>query len=274
MCACVFAGVLGGGARAQDAAREHAEAAFGAGEVAVAEGLTYAYRLLTPPTGSKQPEEGWPLVVFLHGAGERGDDNKAQLAYLPERMAAEECRARFPCYLLALQCPAEERWTSANWSAPEPGPMAEEPDPSLRAVMLAIERLVREEPVDLRRIYLTGLSMGGFGTWELAARKPEWFAAVAPICGGGDPERAAAYKGLPIWAWHDEADPAVPVERTRIMVEAAEDAGAIVSYSETTGYGHASWRPAYEPDNLPAWMFGQRRESASDELTAVRARAE
>lgn len=243
---------------------------FVPGSVTIERGSSLPFQLLTPPVDAEQPEDGWPLVVFLHGAGERGDDNQAQLRHFPERMATPEYRERFPCYLLAVQCPEGGLWTEIDWRS-EAG-QRQEPEPAapMQAVIAAVESLVAEQPIDLTRIYLTGLSMGGFGSWDLAARKPDWFAAVAPICGGGDPDVADAYKGLPIWAWHDEGDPVVPVSLSRKMVKAAEEAGAVVAYEETTGQGHASWVPAYAADKIPAWMFEQRREEASEALLSQR----
>lgn len=237
---------------------------FRVGSVLLEGGATYAYRLLTPPEGAAAPDEGWPLVVFLHGAGERGDDNLKQLAYLPEAMAG--WRDRFPCYLLAMQCPEKGSWSDSHWNRGEGDQIAPEPTPAMRAVITAIHVLAADEPIDTTRLYLTGLSMGGFGTWDLAARHADWFAAAAPICGGGDPTAASAYKGLPIWAWHDEGDPVVPVARTRMMVEAAKAAGAIVKYDEVTGYGHGSWGPAYQADKLPAWLFEQRKPAPPSDL--------
>jgi predicted peptidase len=253
----------------EGAAAPEIDSAFTQGAVELEGGAKYGYRLLTPPEDAEAPEGGWPLVVFLHGAGERGDDNRSQLRHFPERMASAEHRERFPCYLLAVQCPEGEIWADFNWRT---GEADDDRAPALpmQAVMQAVESLVAEKPIDLTRIYLTGLSMGGFGSWDLAARKPDWFAAVVPICGGGRPEKAGAYKGLPIWAWHDEGDEVVPVELSRKMVEAAREAGAAVRYDEITGHGHASWVPAYDPDKAPAWMFAQRRAEASGELLVRR----
>ncbi|QKK09611.1 MAG: phospholipase [Planctomycetota bacterium] len=214
--------VLGAVASAQTTNREPASvptespSPFEAGSVAI-EGASYGYRLLTPPEDAEQPEDGWPLIVFLHGAGERGDDNEAQLRHFPERMASAEYRERFPCFVLAVQCPRGERWADYEWSRvvepgdDEPTSIEREPLGPMRGAMAAIEEVVAEKPIDLHRITLTGLSMGGFGSWDLAARKPGWFAAVAPICGGGDTRVVEQYKGLPFWVWHDEGDTVVPV---------------------------------------------------------------
>ncbi|MBK7406514.1 MAG: hypothetical protein IPJ41_18445 [Phycisphaerales bacterium] len=237
---------------------------FRAGSVQIEGGASYSYRLLAPPDGAAAPEAGWPLVIFLHGAGERGDDNLKQLAYLPEAMAG--WREEFPCYLLAMQCPEGQSWSDSHWNRGEGDQIAPEPTPAMQAVITAIRVLVADEPIDTTRLYLTGLSMGGFGTWDLAARHADWFAAAAPICGGGDPTAASAYKGLPIWAWHDAGDPVVPVARTRMMVEAAKAAGAIVKYDEVTGFGHGSWGPAYQADKLPTWLFAQRKAARPRDL--------
>jgi predicted peptidase len=112
--------------------------------------------------------------------------------------------------------------------------------------------------VDEKRIYLTGLSMGGYGAWELAMRQPTRFAALAPICGGGDESQAAILKDIPVWAWHGDADPAVPVERSRRMIEAIKTAGGKPRYSELPGVGHDSWTPAYtRADGVVPWLFEQ-----------------
>ncbi|MFG0243306.1 MAG: dienelactone hydrolase family protein [Phycisphaerales bacterium JB054] len=277
-----FAAALGAGASAQTQQEPSpvptaSPSPFEAGAVTIESGESFGYRLLTPPADAERPEGGWPLIVFLHGAGERGDDNEAQLRHFPERMASAEYRERFPCYVLAVQCPREQRWADFAWNraeeAPEGAPTSIEREPTgpMRGAMAAIEEVVAEWPIDLHRITLTGLSMGGFGSWDLAARKPDWFAAVAPICGGGDPRVAEQYKGLPFWVWHDEGDPVVPVALSQRMVEAAKAAGVDVRYSEVSGHGHASWVPAYEVDKLPAWLLSHRRDEPSEELAALRA---
>jgi len=276
-----FAAALGAGASAQTTVKEPSPvptaspSPFEAGSVTIESGESFGYRLLTPPADAEQPEGGWPLIVFLHGAGERGDDNRAQLRHFPERMA--EYDDRFPCFVLAVQCPKGGRWADYEWSripevdADSPTSIEREPLGPMRGAMAAIEEVVAERPIDLHRITLTGLSMGGFGSWDLAARKPDWFAAVAPICGGGDPRVAERYKGLPFWVWHDEGDPVVPVALSQRMVEAAKAAGVDVRYSEVSGHGHASWVPAYEADKLPAWLLSHRRDEPSEELAALRA---
>ena len=216
---------------------------------------TFSYRLMRPdPDLDAAP---YPLVVFLHGAGERGSDNQRQLKYLPEWMASERNRADHPCFLIALQCPEGESWAPfdrSNDMAPVPGP----PQDPLLAVVRAIDLLADSEPIDRTRIYLTGLSMGGYGAWRLASLHPDRFAAVVPICGGGDPVEADALTGMQIWAVHGTEDSVVPERLSRVMVEAVRDAGGIVRYSPLEGVPHDSWTPAYRHLGVIQWMFRKR----------------
>jgi len=129
----------------------------------------------------------------------------------------------------------------------------------MRAVWLAVHDLLEREPIDPDRVYLTGLSMGGYGAWDLAARHPERFAAVVPVCGGGDPAQADRLRDLPIWVWHGDRDRSVPVEQSRRMVEALRRAGSAVRYDELPGVGHGSWKQAYGAGGAIDWMFAQRR---------------
>jgi len=217
----------------------------------------FRYRLLRP--APLQPGRRYPLVLFLHGAGERGSDNTAQLKYLPTWLAEPDWRQRFPCFVIAPQCRAEHRWSPFDWSDKTSSPLAAEPTADLAAAIAALDAVCRNEAVDASRVYLTGLSMGGYGSWELAARQPERFAAVVPICGGGDEAQAAKIADLPIWCFHGAADQVVPVERSRSMVAALKAAGGSPKYSELPGIGHNSWTPAYRDSGLLEWLFAQRR---------------
>ena len=130
----------------------------------------------------------------------------------------------------------------------------------MRMAIEILEKTLGEEPVDRNRIYLTGLSMGGFGTWDLATRKPELFAAVAPICGGADNSKVAVLRDVPLWAVHGDADNAVPVVRSRSAVDALKAAGGNPVYVEMPGVKHNSWTPAYsDADGLLPWMFRQSK---------------
>ena len=220
------------------------------------EAVEFRSQLLAPP--ALEPGRRYPLVVFLHGAGERGRDNERQLKYLPTWMAEPSLRERHPCFLLAPQCREDERWVDISWADKKSTPQGP-PTTDMLAVIAALNAVVNAEPVDPARIYLTGLSMGGYGTWDLAARQPERFAALIPICGGGDEATAPRLANLPIWCFHGDADDIVPVERSRSMIAAVRTAGGDPKYSELPGVGHDSWTPAYRDPAVLDWLFSQRR---------------
>ena len=218
----------------------------------------FHYRVLRPA----KIEEGkkYPLVVFLHGAGERGDDNQAQLKYFPEMMAQPEYREKYPCFVIAPQCREGKSWSGFGRRRNREASDANEPSDQLKVVMQILETHIKNEPIDTKRIYLTGLSMGGYGSWDWATRAPDRFAAVVPICGGGDESKADRLVNLPIWAFHGDEDEAVPVERTREMIAAIKKAGGNPKYTELKGVGHNSWTPAYtDPDGVVKWMFEQKK---------------
>ena len=217
---------------------------------------TYPYRLLRPdvPEGVTLP-----LLVFMHGAGERGDDNTAQLKHFPERWLRSPHLNRHDAFILAVQCPRDTAWTDWNWTwddtAKEP-PLTD----AMRAVMAAIDDTIKAHPIDENRLYLTGLSMGGYGSWELAARQPGRWAAVVPICGGGHPQFTPGLVGTPVWAWHGTHDDVVPESRSRVLVDALDEAGGEVLYTTLPGVGHGSWHVTYGPGGAMDWMFAQRRD--------------
>ncbi len=228
--------------------------AFEAGQTAI-DGHAYPWRLLAPlPHLRGEPR---PLVVFLHGAGERGGDNLEQLRWLPQQMAETSMRAAYPCWLLAVQCPKAERWVDVPWDAQTDHSQPSAPSRAMRAVLAATDALLAGGEVDRARVYLTGLSMGGFGTFDLAARRPELFAAALPVCGGGDPRAAARLVGLPFHIWHGLDDRVVPAQRSQRMVEALQEAGAQVTFHALAGVGHDVWRQAYGGDGSLPWLFAQ-----------------
>ena len=216
-------------------------------------GLTLPYRLFSPKV-----EEGktYPLIVFLHGAGERGDDNVSQLKHGAPDLASL-AQEGHPAFVLVPQCPSSRRWAEADWSGKaEAGkPAAEDATDPAAAVLALVEKLSAEHPIDPNRLYLTGLSLGGYGTWDIIARQPTLFAAAVPICGGSRPELAERMKGVPLWVFHGDADPAVPVSRSREMVEALKKLDAKVKYTEYPGVGHDSWTASYHNPKLYSWLF-------------------
>jgi predicted peptidase len=218
------------------------------------------YQILTPKGYDATGTEKYPLVLFLHGAGERGDDNVAQLKHCTKKFLEPENRDKYPCFVMVPQCPTDKKWVEVDWSA-DKHDQPEKPDETMQLVLDTLASLQNEFRVDDRRLYVSGLSMGGYGTWDLAARYPDRIAAAAPICGGGDEKMAARLSKLPLWVFHGDQDTAVKPERSRNMIAAIEKAGGKPKYTEFKGVGHNSWDPAYADPALLAWMFAQRLPS-------------
>ena len=219
-------------------------------------GATLRYRLFSakPDDSGAKP----PLVLFLHGAGERGDDNAAQLQHGVAEFYKRQ--ATHPCMVLAPQCPAESMWVQVDWSAPKgAGSFPSTHEQPLVLTLKVVDGLIASGQVDPDRIYVTGLSMGGFGSWYAAAMPGSRFAAVAPVCGGGDPDWANRYVGMPVWAFHGGEDRLVPASRSREMIEAIRAAGGEPKYTEYPAVGHDSWTQTYADDVFYNWLFAQRR---------------
>jgi len=209
------------------------------------------YRLLKPK--DYDPKRSYPLVLFLHGMGERGSDNQAQLINgVSELFANDEARAKDPCFAVIPQCPDNDSW--ANWRQRE----AELTRPA-RAALDIVAAVQQEFNIDPARLYIGGLSMGGFGTWAIIAARPQMFAAAFPICGGGDPSQAARLANMPIWAFHGAQDEVVNPDMSRAMIAAIKQAGGNPRYTEYEGVGHASWVPAFKEPGLLEWLFAQKR---------------
>jgi len=216
------------------------------------------YRLIKPI--DYKPGKKYPLVVFLHGAGERGDDNAVTLKHAAKDFADRDRRVQYPCYVLIPQCPRDQKWSDSDWSK-ESGEQPEHPSSSMQLVKELVDEMVVSAGVDSERIYLTGLSMGGYGTWDAIGRYPGFFAAAAPVCGGGDPKMVGQFSKLPIWCFHGEADPVVKVVRSREMIEALKSVGSTVKYTEYPGVQHDSWTATYANPELYDWLFAQRRNA-------------
>ena len=195
------------------------------------------YLLYLPKDYAKQ--DNWPLMVFLHGAGERGDDLEQLKVHGPPKLIAEG--KDFPCVVMAPQCAKHARWYP-------------------QALIELIDRVANEHKVDKSRIYLTGLSMGGYGTWALAAEYPKVFAAIAPICGGGRPEKAEAYVGIPVWVFHGAKDERVKIEESEKMVEAIKAAGGDPKFTVYPDAGHDSWTETYDNPEFYEWLFKQKKQ--------------
>lgn len=223
-------------------------------------GSRIPYRILKPT--SVAPGEKYPLVLFLHGAGERGSDNQKQLVHAASDFASPDRMQQFPAFVVFPQCPTEQRWVESPWDLPSgSGEFDATPSKPMKAALELVDNLVEELPVDPARVYVTGLSMGGQGAWYAAAAKPRRFAAMLEVCGGGDPTWAADYQGIPIWALHGQKDSVVPISRAREMVVALTKAGHApeLRYTEYPGVGHNSWARTFKRDDVFEWLFAQRK---------------
>jgi predicted peptidase len=222
------------------------------------------YRIMYPT--KYDVNKKYPVILFLHGAGERGSDNEKQLVHGAKLFADSINRAKYPAFVIFPQCPESDFWarikkqkTSSDSLGGFQYSSNEQIGNSLRLVVNLIDSFAKTPQVNTKRIYLGGLSMGGMATFELLWRKPKFFAAAFPICGGGDPSKVNIYaKGYPIWVFHGGADPVVPVSNSRLMVNALKQAGANVRYTEYPGVGHDSWTNAFAEPGLLEWVFKQQ----------------
>jgi predicted peptidase len=206
------------------------------------------YLLFLPKGYDAKAKRRWPLMFFLHGAGERGDDLKKVTVNGPPKIVRH--KPDFPFILVSPQCPEGETWSD-------------------EVLLGLLDEVTMKHKVDTNRVYLTGLSMGGFGTWSLGIKYPERFAAIAPICGGGETinvlllsgrKKAAALKSLGIWAFHGAKDPTVKLEESERMVAALKKAG--VKEVELTVYpeaSHDSWSETYNNEKLYEWFLKHER---------------
>jgi len=208
----------------------------------ICKNISLRYLLFLPKGYAEDSEKRWPLILFLHGAGERGNDLRRVARHGPSKMV--EQRPEFPFVVVSPQCPAGQIW-------------------DCDAVMALLDDLLRKFRVDRRRVYLTGLSMGGYGSWELALRYPERFAAVAPICGGGNAilvmlpsgRSCAAIRKLPVWAFHGAKDELVNVEESQRMVNALLAIGNQARLTIYPEAGHDCWSVPYAGTELYDWFL-------------------
>lgn len=199
----------------------------------------YGYLLYLPPG---YPEGGpWPLLLFLHGIGERGSDLEEVARHGPPREV--EAGRDLPFVLAAPQCPAGRYW-------------------SLSLLGELLDHLLAAYRVDPDRVYLTGLSMGAHAVWALGMAQPWRFAALAPVCGGGDPRKAGRLARVPVWAFHGAQDPVVPVASSRAMVAALRRCGGQADLTEYPKAGHDAWTPTYGGEELYRWFLRHTRRRA------------
>ena len=209
----------------------------------------------TPPaTGVKLP-----LVILMHGAGERGKDNISQLVHGGPAIVKWFQEHNEEYYLLAGQVPFEKRWVEVNWGSTS-HLLPETPSLAMGLQIELLEKIRQMESVDIDRIYVTGVSMGGYGTWDLLSRRPDWFAAAMPLCGGVDIHQLPRLIDIPIWIHHGSQDGLVPTVRSRIATAALQALGSrTVRYTEYQGVGHDCWGRAYKDPQTLDWLFAQKR---------------
>lgn len=216
---------------------------------------TLPYRLYRSEKADRMTE-ALPLVVFLHGAGERGNDNVAQLTHCVRFFLDDTITGNYPFLLVVPQCPEGQRWVNTDWSLPE-HQMEREPAAAMHGVFTLIDSLVANGIADAKRVYLCGLSMGGFGVWDALQRQPQRFAAAIAICGGGDSAYAEALKDTPIYIFHGMQDGVVMPSRSLQMYNALKEAGnqkaILVTYPEL---GHECWNTAFSTPGIFKWLFG------------------
>ena len=212
-------------------------------ELKVSDEQTVPYLVFLPDDYGKDDKK-WPMIFFLHGRGESNGPLSLVAKWGPPRMAARG--DKLPYVVVSPQCPRDESW----------------PQPRQQAGLLALlEHVTETLQVDTQRVYLTGLSMGGYGSWRLAADQPHRFAAVAPVCGGGKPEDADKLKDLPIWVFHGDQDKAVPLSRSQEMVDAIRAAGGTqLRFTTMEFVGHNCWSATYATPGLYDWFDQHRRK--------------
>lgn len=206
-------------------------------------GPALPYRRLQPDLleGGKK----YPLVLFLHGVGERGNDNERQLKHCGQAFLNPHYREEYPAYVLFPQCPADEYWSNPRMT---------------KALQKLVEKYLAEYPVDERRVYVVGISMGAIGTYALVSQCPELFAAAVPICGRTDPRQLYKARKVKFHIFHGDADDIVPVSGSREAYRALRAEGADVEYVEFAGCGHESWYMAFNYPGFMDWLFAQRRK--------------
>lgn len=221
---------------------------------------TLPYRILMPL--HYDASKKYPLVLILHGAGERGNDNEAQLVHGAYLFLKDTVRKNYPAIVVFPQCPAESYWSNVKFNYDNPGGarafefLADaEPTIAMKLVQELLYRLLKEYAVNKKQVYVGGLSMGGMGTFEMVRRNPKLFAAAFPICGGGAAATAPLMKKVKWWVFHGDTDDVVPASLSTEMVNALKMAGADVKYSLYQGVNHNSWDNAFAEPGLLPWLF-------------------
>ena len=223
------------------------------------DGTTLAYRIYVPYDYDEAKE--YPVLMFMHGAGERGNNNLGNMKHMPLNWFSLENSPFWNSIVIAPQCPDGQQWVDTPWA--EGGYRLDNVPESneMRAAIEILDLVEATFPTDLDRYYVAGLSMGGFATWDMIMRYPERFAAAVPLCGGGDYKQAYKLVKMPIYTIHDKGDYTVPFGGTKEMVVALEMLGStVIHYEEVSGYGHNVWNYASQKAEIWTWLFEQTKE--------------
>lgn len=232
--------------------------AFEAKVFEASNGLGLPYRIYIPEDYSE--EYAYPVVVVLHGAGERGTDNTSQLNNLVPNLFNRSNSPFYQAIVIFPQCPTDTQWVNTPWANGNYNIDRVPISKPLQATVELLDSLIDTYSINPNRQYVMGLSMGGFGTWDLLMRYPERFAAAIPYCGGADTSKAASLVNIPIHTFHDTTDTIVPCAGTQAMVAAIKAAGGtLIEYTETSKYGHDVWSPGSRSLALFNWLFEQRK---------------
>jgi len=225
-------------------------------EVYITNKDTLPYRLLYPLHYNKHKR--YPIVLFLHGAGQRGIDNEAQLTGVPKALTDSAGREKYSCFILVPQCAKKDVWVKFP-HFPESLETTVLPTPSAYATLAQLDLLIKHLPIDKKRVYITGYSMGGEGTFDFLTRRPDLFAAAIPICSVSDTGKANLIYKIPLWAFHGDQDDVNNVKYSRLMINALKKLNGNPIYTEYPGIKHNSWSKAYSEPGLFDWLFTQKR---------------
>ena len=221
-------------------------------------GTKMPYRLFIPT--DYDPNRKYPLLLSLHGAGSKGNDNKKQLAKSTAGWIADDVQQKHPCFILIPQCPNEQKWIDTAWRRGSYNIDNVPINKNLLAVKRLFDTIIEKYSIDRDRLYIMGCSMGGYATWHMIIRYPDVFAAAVPVCGAGDPNKAQKLVSLPIWAFHGDEDDVVPLSGSTDMINAITKAGGkkakITIYK---GVKHESYQMAWKEDELVEWVFEQKK---------------
>ncbi len=219
-------------------------------------GDTLLYRMLFPDYDTIRK---FPLVVFLHGAGENGNDNDAQLKWGVMNFATDQNMKLHPAFVIAPQSPKDKDWSNFSDEKNSKVFLKSSPSQSMELLIELIHHLTKQFRIDTNRIYITGLSMGGFGTFDAISRYPNMFAAAVPVCGGGDVTKASTIAHIPIWIFLGAEDSGVDPIYSHDMLEALTKEGGHPGFTQYPEVGHFSWLAAYSDPMMMEWMFRQHK---------------